>query len=167
MCNGVGWSCCLSIHQSAAGPRAVCSAVTSPADSPGAAVPVPPPLSLSLIVAQVVTLQALAQVRHTAELLVVVVEFVLALPLLDPLCRDSLVTHPAQGQHSPSAGTARCHLPRQQQCLHCCVRLMPSCVSVPLWHPPAPLPVADLCPMSCCPSICPSVHDVSHVHVPL
>lgn len=85
-----------SIHQNSAGPRAVCSAVALPGDSPGAAIPVPPPLRFGLVVAQVVTLQALAQVGHTAELLVVVVELVLVLPPLDPACKDSPVTPPAR-----------------------------------------------------------------------
>lgn len=141
-----------SIHQNAAGPRAVCSAVSWPGDSPGAAVPVPPPLSLSLIVAQVVALQALAQVGHTAELLVVIVELVLGLPALDPLCRDSPVTHPG-----PRAGTARCHLPRQQQWVRVSGQLMASCI---------PCTSASVQAVSSCPSVCPSAPAVSHVPVP-
>lgn len=58
-------------------------------DSTGTAVPVPPPLRFGLEEAEVVALQTLAEVGHAAELLVVIVELVLGVLALDPLCGDS------------------------------------------------------------------------------
>lgn len=83
---------CCEFEHSTAVPRA-----DWPEGSLVTAVPVPPPLCFSLEEAEVVALQTLAQVGHAGELLVVIVELVLVLLALDPLCSDSpVVRYPPQ-----------------------------------------------------------------------
>lgn len=111
-------------------------------------VPVPPPLRFSLVEAEVVTLQTLAQIRHTAELLVVIVELVLGLLALDPLCEQPR-GHTAGTRRPPEPGAVGGHLGfLAPMCPAVCVpgSVLCACPSV---H------AVTLCPMSLCLSQCP------------